>query len=144
MKKHDARIVFSLTLAILLAACGGRENRQATTTAAGGGSSNKPITIKGSDTMVILGQRLAEQYMTSKPGTVVQVNGGGSGTGIAALINGTIDLAMASRPMDDEEKAKAKQSRGADVVEHAVALDALGVFVHTTNQIGRASCRERV
>jgi len=133
MKTRVARIVFSLTLVILLAACGGGENRSASAPA----RSNKPVTIKGSDTMVILGQRLAEEYMTAKPGTVVQVNGGGSGTGIAALINGTIDLAMASRPMKDDEKAKAKTTRGADVVEHAVALDALGVFVHSSNPIAQ-------
>ncbi len=131
MKKHHARIVFSISLAVLLAACGGGEKRQTSSST----SNNKPISIKGSDTMVILGQRLAEQYMAAKPGTVVQVNGGGSGTGIAALINGTVDLAMASRPMDDEEKSKAKQSRGADVVEHPVALDALGVFVHSSNPV---------
>ena len=115
----------------LLAACGGREQQ------AGGGTassrSDKPITIKGSDTMVILGQRLAEEYMAKNQGTIVQVNGGGSGTGIAALINGTADLAMSSRPMKDDEKAKAKQARGADVVEHPIALDGLGVFVHASN-----------
>ncbi|HYR29555.1 MAG TPA: phosphate ABC transporter substrate-binding protein [Thermoanaerobaculia bacterium] len=137
MKTRNARIVFSLSLAILLAACGGGEKR----TADGGGStsarSNKPVTIKGSDTMVILGQRLAEEYMTAKPGTVVQVNGGGSGTGIAALINGTIDLAMSSRPMKGDEMEKAKTARGADIVEHAVALDALGVFVHSSNPVAQ-------
>lgn len=117
----------------LLAACGGREQQAGGTAAPA--RSNKPVTIKGSDTMVILGQRLAEEYMAKNQGTVVQVNGGGSGTGIAALINGTVDLAMASRPMKDDEKAKAKQARGADVVEHAVALDALGVFVHASNPL---------
>lgn len=85
--------------------------------------------------MVILGQRLAEEYMKANPGTVVQVNGGGSGTGIAALINGTVDLAQSSRPMKGDEKAKAAKSRGADVVEHAVALDALAVFVHSSNPV---------
>src|SRR5688500_6067899 len=108
MKKHNTRIVFSLVLVLAIAACGGGERQQT--------PANKPITIKGSDTMVILGQRLAEEFMTKNPGTVVQVNGGGSGTGIAALINGTVDLAMASRPMEDDEKAKAKQSRASDVV----------------------------
>lgn len=138
--KQQARIVSTLALAVLLAACGGRET-QTTSTSTGGaapsGRSNKPVTIKGSDTMVILGQRLAEEYMTAKPGTVVQVNGGGSGTGIAALINGTADLAMSSRPMKDDEKQKAKASRGADVVEHAVALDALGVFIHASNPVAQ-------
>lgn len=123
-----------LTLLVsLLAACGGGEQQQAGGNAAA--RSNKPVTIKGSDTMVILGQRLAEEYMAKHQGTVVQVNGGGSGTGIAALINGTVDLAMASRPMKDAEKAQAKQARGADVVEHAIALDALGVFVHASNPL---------
>jgi phosphate transport system substrate-binding protein len=134
MTKQNARIVSTLTLAFLLVACGGGE-KSATPAAGGATQSNKPITIKGSDTMVILGQRLAEQYMSTNRGSVVQVNGGGSGTGIAALINGTVDLAMASRPMEDDEKAKARQSRGSDVVEHPVALDALGIFVHSTNPV---------
>ena len=136
MKKLNARIVSTITFAVLLSACGGERPAASNGgTAAPSASSNRPITVKGSDTMVILGQRLAEQYMTSNPGAVVQINGGGSGTGIAALINGTVDLAMASRPMTDAEKAKAKQARGSDVVEHAVALDALGVFVHATNPV---------
>jgi phosphate transport system substrate-binding protein len=134
--KHNARSVFTIALFLTLAACGGRETGTTTGTAAPSSArSNKPVTIKGSDTMVILGQRLAESYMAAKPGTVVQVNGGGSGTGIAALINGTVDLAMASRPMKDEEKAQAKQARGADVVEHPVALDGLAVFVHSSNPV---------
>ncbi len=131
LMKQIARIVFTLVLSIALVACGGRE--QATTT--GGEASNKPLTIKGSDTMVILGQRLAEEYMKANPGTVVQVNGGGSGTGIAALINGTVDLAQASRPMKDQEKQQVAKNRGADVVEEAVALDALGVFVNQANPV---------
>src|SRR5512141_296120 len=62
------------------------------------------ITVKGSDTMVLLGQRWAEQYMAKVPGTTIQVTGGGSGTGISALINGTTDICQASRPMSDAEK----------------------------------------
>ncbi len=131
--KHIARIVFTAALILAVAACGGRERQ------AGGAEApavdRKPLTIKGSDTMVILGQRLAEEYMKKNPGAVVQVNGGGSGTGIAALINGTVDLAQSSRPMKDDEKAKTKASRGADVVEQAVALDALAVFVHQSNPV---------
>lgn len=132
--KPAARIVSTLTLALALAACGGRE-RAATTDGTQPAANNKPLTIKGSDTMVILGQRLAEEYMKVNPGTVVQVNGGGSGTGIAALINGTVDLAQSSREMKDDEKQKAAQSRGADIVEQPVALDALAVFVHASNPV---------
>jgi phosphate transport system substrate-binding protein len=128
-----ARMVSTLILALLVAACGGREQKSGGTSSAA--SNNKPLTIKGSDTMVILGQRLAEEYMTRNAGAVVQVNGGGSGTGIAALINGTVDLAQSSRPMKDDEKQKVKQSRGADVIEQAVALDGLGVFVNTVNPV---------
>jgi len=128
------RSVLAVIVSLSLVACGGREASQGGQPRAAG-SSNKPLTIKGSDTMVILTQRLAEEYMKAQPGAVVQVNGGGSGTGIAALINGTIDLAMASRPMKDDEKAKAKVNKGSDVVEHPIALDALGVFVHAENPV---------
>lgn len=135
--KSLGRIVFTLALAVALTACGGGERRDTTGTAGAPRSAgnDKPLSIKGSDTMVILGQRLAEEYMKANPGAVVQVNGGGSGTGIAALINGTADLAQASRPMKDEEKQQAKASRGTDVVEHPVALDALAVFVNSTNPV---------
>lgn len=131
-----ARIVSTLTLALLMAACGGREHAPA----ASSGSETKradtkPLTIKGSDTMVILGQRLAEEYMVKNPGLVVQVNGGGSGTGIAALINGTVDLAQSSREMKEDEKQKAKNARGSEIVEQAVALDALGVFINSANPV---------
>ncbi|HEX6098663.1 MAG TPA: PstS family phosphate ABC transporter substrate-binding protein [Thermoanaerobaculia bacterium] len=134
--KLSVRVVSTLILSLALAACGGRE-RQQTSTAGGEAprASGKPLTIKGSDTMVILGQRLAEEYMKAHQGEVVQVNGGGSGTGIAALINGTIDMAMSSRPMKGDEMQKAAQSRGSEVTEHAVALDALGVFVHASNPV---------
>lgn len=129
---NPARIVFTLTL-IALTACGGGE--QAAGSKSTSVASNKPVTVRGSDTMVVLGQRLAEAYMGANPGTVIQVNGGGSGTGIAALINGTADLAQSSRPMKGDEKEKAAKARGAEVVEQAVALDALGVFVHSTNPV---------
>lgn len=129
-----ARIVSTLTLATLIA-CGGGEKREGASSSAASRSNDKPLTIKGSDTMVILGQRLAEEYMKANQGTVVQVNGGGSGTGIAALINGTVDLAQSSREMKEDEKAKAKQARGSDIVETPVALDALAVFVHSANPV---------
>ncbi|MGH9458023.1 MAG: phosphate ABC transporter substrate-binding protein [Thermoanaerobaculia bacterium] len=117
---------------VLAAACGGGE-RPATET--GAEQSGRPLTIKGSDTMVILGQRLAEEYMQQNPGTIVQVNGGGSGTGIAALINGTVDLAQASRAMKPEERESVAKNRNAAVVETPVALDALAVFVHRSNPV---------
>ena len=95
----------------------------------------KPITVKGSDTMVILGQRWAETYMKEHPGVTIQVTGGGSGTGIAALINGTTDICESSRPMKDKEKEDVKTKRGAPVVETKVALDALAVYVNEKNPL---------
>src|SRR6266852_715046 len=93
------------------------------------------ITVKGSDTMVILGQRWAEVFMSKNPGLTIQVTGGGSGTGIAALINGTTDICEASRPMKDSEKADAKAKRGKDVLELPVAVDGLAVYVNEANPL---------
>ena len=128
--------IVAASIFVLIGACGGGE-RSASDTAAPSTPSadSRPLTIKGSDTMVILGQRFAEEYMKAHSGTVVQVNGGGSGTGIAALINGTVDLAQASRAMKDDEKALVKKNRNADVVETAVALDSLAVFVHDSSPV---------
>jgi phosphate transport system substrate-binding protein len=99
--------------------------------------SGQTITIKGSDTMVILGQRWAEEYMKTHPGLIIQVTGGGSGTGIAALINGSTDIAEASRPMKPEEKASVKAKRGKDVQEIPVALDGLAIYVNEANPVAR-------
>jgi phosphate transport system substrate-binding protein len=89
---------------------------------------------------VILGQRWAETYMKANAGMTIQVTGGGSGTGIAALINGTTDICQASRPMKDKEKddLKAKRS-GAAAIETKVALDALAVYVNAKNTIAEIS-----
>jgi len=130
--KRPLTLVLSLSV-LVAAACGERER-----TAGEGGARNsnaKPLSVKGSDTMVILGQRFAEEYMKQNPGTVVQVTGGGSGTGIAALINGTVDLAQSSRSMKDEEKASVLKQRGSEVVEVPVALDALSVFVNSKSPV---------
>src|SRR5581483_926684 len=93
------------------------------------------VTVKGSDTMVLLGQKWAEVYMQKNPGTKIQVTGGGSGTGIAALINGTTDIAEASRPMKSEETTSAESKQGGKVKEQPVALDALSVYVAKSNPV---------
>lgn len=105
-------------------------------------SEQQTITIKGSDTMVQLGQRWAEIYMKENPGIVIQVTGGGSGTGIAALINGSTDIAQASRQMNHEEKEAARESRGDEVVEIPVALDALAMYLNSTNPIDSLSINQ--
>jgi len=93
------------------------------------------ITIKGSDTMVILGQRWAEHYMRSNHDITVQITGGGSGTGIAALINGATNICQASRPMKPKEKEQVKEKHGKEAVEFAVAMDGLAVFVHESSAL---------
>jgi len=97
------------------------------------------ITVKGSDTLVILGQRWAQVYMSKNPGATIQVTGGGSGTGIAALINGTTDIAESSRPMKGKEIADVKTKRGKEVVELPVAVDGLAVYVNKANPITELS-----
>lgn len=95
----------------------------------------RALTMKGSDTMVILGQRWAEEYMSSHPGAMIQVTGGGSGTGIAALINGTTDICQASRPMKEDEKRKLRDRFQTMGVEIPVAKDGLSVYVHESNPV---------
>jgi phosphate transport system substrate-binding protein len=104
-----------------------------------GSAQGKGITITGSDTMVLLGQRWAEVYMKKNPGTAIQVTGGGSGVGIAALINGSIDIAESSRPMKDTEKEQVLQKRGAAAFELPVALDGLALFVNEKNPLTEIS-----
>jgi phosphate transport system substrate-binding protein len=94
-----------------------------------------PVTIKGSDTMVILGQRWAEDYMHKNPNLQIQVTGGGSGTGISALINGTTDICQSSRAMKPAEKSKLRDRYASTGVEIPVAKDGLAVYVHATNPI---------
>ncbi len=96
--------------------------------------SGQSVTIKGSDTLVRLGQRWAEEYMKQNPGTVVQVSGGGSGTGIAALLNGTTDVCEASRDMKEKEY-KLAERKGITPYRVSVALDGIAVFLHTDNPV---------
>jgi phosphate transport system substrate-binding protein len=93
------------------------------------------LTVKGSDTMVILAQRWAEEYMKRNPSQKVQVTGGGSGTGIAALVNGTTDVANASRAIKPDEAAKVKQRFQVEPVETAVARDGVAIYVNEANPI---------
>ncbi len=92
------------------------------------------ITIKGSDTLVRLGQRWAEEYMKINPDAVIQVSGGGSGTGIAALLNGTTDICEASRDMKPKEYELAKRNN-IDVYRVSVALDGIAIFLNEENPV---------
>jgi phosphate transport system substrate-binding protein len=103
------------------------------------GPAGGTVTLKGSDTMVILSQRWAEVFMHDHAGFTIQVTGGGSGTGIAALINGTTDVADSSRPMKDEEKSQVQSQRHAAANEIKVAVDALAVYVPESNPLHEIS-----
>jgi len=107
----------------------------AATLAAAPALAGRPITVKGSDTMVILGQRWAENYMNANKGQVIMVTGGGSGTGIAALINGTTEICQASRPMKQSEKLKLRDRYQTMGVEIPVARDGLTVYVSEANPV---------
>lgn len=96
--------------------------------------SGQTITIKGSDTLVRLGQRWAEEYMKLNPGSVIQVSGGGSGTGIAALLNGTTDICEASRDMKEKEYKLAERA-GIKPYRVSVALDGIAVFLNENNKV---------
>jgi phosphate transport system substrate-binding protein len=96
------------------------------------------ITIKGSDTLVRLGQRWAEEYMKKHKGIVIQVSGGGSGTGIAALLNGTTDICQASRDMKKKEY-KLAEEKGIKPYRVSVALDGIAVYLHTDNPVRELS-----
>lgn len=99
-----------------------------------GGAGFATIVDTGSDTMVNLALAWAEAYQTAQPAVRISVTGGGSGTGIAALINNTADIANASRAMKPEEKQQAG-SGGFEPVEIAVARDAIAVIVHPSNPV---------
>lgn len=100
-----------------------------------GAAARAVIQNTGSDTMVNLAQAWAEEYVMINPGVSVEVSGGGSGTGIAALINGTVDIANCSREMTSAERSKAKESSGKDPVENLVGYDALAIYVHKQNPL---------
>ena len=133
--EHMSKIVRIITVLVILnvlPGCGGlptsapgtAEPRKATQT----------IINKGSDTMVNLALAWAEAYTAQHPEVRISVTGGGTGTGIAALINGTVDIANASRAMEPEEVDEAR-ANGIEPVEHIVAGDAIAVVVNPTNPV---------
>lgn len=100
------------------------------------------ITLKGSDTMVILAQRWAEIYMKQNPSVNIQVTGGGSGVGIAALINGTTDIAASSRPIKSTEVQKLKDRYNTLGVEIPCAKDGITVFLNESNKVKALSIKQ--
>lgn len=114
-------------VALVALACGGGANAARTL-----------IQNKGSDTLVNVAQAWAEAYGAIRPEVAIAVSGGGSGTGISAMINGTVDIANASRQMRDSEM-EAARANGNDPIEFIVGYDALAVFLHPDNPITEIS-----
>ncbi len=92
------------------------------------------IHIKGSDTMIVVAQAWSEAYEKVNSNVIVSVGGGGSGTGLDALLQGTVEVANASRSMDTHELKRARRL-GMRPVQHIVGYDALAVFVNANNPI---------
>lgn len=99
------------------------------------------IENKGSDTIVNLALAWAERYQAEHPEIRISVTGGGSGTGIASLINGTVDIANASRQIKDEEIAEA-QDNGVEPMEHIIARDAIAVIVNPQNPVSQLTLKQ--
>lgn len=109
-----------------------------------GAASDSPSTYienKGSDTIVNLALAWAETYQAEHPEVRISVTGGGSGTGIASLINGTVDIANASRQIKEEEIASA-QANGIEPVEHIIARDAIAVIVNPENPVSQLTLKQ--
>lgn len=125
------RLLFVFSGILLIAsACQKPDNMDKTT-----------ITIKGSDTMVNLAQRWAEEYMAINDAVTIQVTGGGSGTGIAALLNGTTNIANASRELKEKEYEQAK-ANNIEPNEIEVALDGIAVIVNPDNQVDNLTVQQ--
>jgi phosphate transport system substrate-binding protein len=119
-----------LGLAVIVAGgCSGRNSPHV------GAQGRTVIQNIGSDTIVNLAQAWAEEYAFVEPSVSVEVSGGGSGTGVAALINGTADIANSSRRMEPDEIAKVKAASGQEPKEHTVGYDALAIFVHRASPL---------
>jgi phosphate transport system substrate-binding protein len=100
------------------------------------------ITVKGSDTLVILAQRWAEIYMKDHPETSIQVTGGGSGVGLAALINGTTDIANSSRPIKSTEVEKLKARYNTLGVEIPCAKDGITIYLNDVNMVQELTLKQ--
>jgi phosphate transport system substrate-binding protein len=134
MKARSCLVV--LLLALCLVSCGGRSAAQAAAREA-----QTTLTNKGSDTMVNLALAWAEAYQSLHPEVQVSVTGGGSGTGITALANKTVDIANASRAIKPEE-IETMKANGVDPVEFVVARDAIAIIVNLENPIDQLTLQQ--
>ncbi len=124
----------ALALVALLSLAGAACSRRS-----GSPDDSTTIQVKGSDTMVNVAQAWAEEYKNVVPTVDVEVSGGGSGVGIAALEKGAVDIANASRNLHPEERDQAMRNTGKEPVEFVVGYDALAVYVNKANPVDEIS-----
>lgn len=136
MKRNLSILAIPLVITLLLASCSSGSSSPTATS-----SSSGTIVVKGSDTMVNLASVWAETYQSKNPGVQITVSGGGSGIGIASLIDGTTDICDNSRPWKQEEVDKAK-TKGVNPVETKVALDGVAVVVNPQNPINELTLEQ--
>jgi len=129
-------IAIFLLFSLILTSCGPASSAEAASD-----SQATYIENKGSDTIVNLALAWAERYQGEHPDVRISVTGGGSGTGIAALINNTVDIANASRQIKSEEVDEAK-SNGVEPVEHIIARDAIAVIVNPENPVNELTLQQ--
>lgn len=134
--KYTVLTATSMAVLLLQAGCGNKGPDNAAS------SAKSTIQNKGSDTMVNLAQAWAEEYKKAAPDVAVEVSGGGSGVGIAALEKGTIDIANASRNMKPEEIEQAKKNTGKEPKEFIVGYDALAIYVHKNNPLNEITLEQ--
>src|SRR5829696_1330184 len=124
--------------ALMLSGCGKGDSSGGSSK----GGSSKTIANVGSDTMLQLGMAWSEAYKKAEPGVNVEVNGGGSGVGIAGLINGSVELANSSRAFEEKEIADLKAKQNKDAKEFMVGYDALSIYVHKDNPLNEISIEQ--
>ncbi len=134
LRKYLASGIAIAMLAGTAALAGCSTDKTTESTDATTGQLEGSITIQGSDTLLNVATAWSETFMDENPGVDISVQGGGSGTGIASLLNGTVDFANASREIKDEEATDA-EANGVNPVEHKVAIDGIAVVVNPANDV---------
>lgn len=133
------KMVGVMLIFVFIVGCGQQQGQGSTESAIPAGVNT--IVNKGSDTLVNLALAWAEKYHQLYPNIEISVTGGGSGTGIAALINGTVDIANASRQIKPEELNQAKNN-GSNPVEFVVARDAIAIIVNQNNKVDQLTIKQ--
>ena len=139
---NQAKLNWGVRLGAVTCLAGGLLLATGATTALAASKKVVEIRCKGSDTMLQLATAWSEAYRKVNKNVFINVNGGGSGTGFAALQNNNTDICMASRDIKAEEKEKVKAASGKDAVESTVAYDALAVYAHPSNPVQQISIEE--